>query len=140
MSNAAAYGYISLVDDDERIIEILSGQLVAHAAAEGLDLVDIQVDRNVLPARLMRPGLTTLFTRLRTRAGRAVVLIPSRDHLSPWRPVRRVIEAELTRLGVAVQVAEAAAGRPDASRPEASRRPRPAPRPPRIPLARRPPA
>jgi hypothetical protein len=136
MGYAAAYGYISLDGDDDRTIEVLSGQLVAHAAAEGLDLVEIQVDRNVMPARLMRPGLAALLGRLRGRTGRAVVLIPSRDHLSPWRPVRRVIEAELTRLGVAVQVA-----RDGVTRPDPARGPRPAPyqpRVPRIPLARRP--
>lgn|GEM_PF-3952016 len=145
MADAVAYGYISVVDDDDQTIEALSGRLVAHAAAEGLDLVEIQVDRNVVPARLMRPGLSALLTRLRGRADRAVVLIPSRDHLSPWRPVRRVIEVELARLGVAIQVAWDGAGglaapRSDAARASAIRRARGAPRPPRIPLARRPPS
>jgi len=93
-----AYGYLALEDDDETEIERLHDLLTAHAAAEGLTLAEVIVDRNTSPGRIVRASLTVLLDAV-LRAEGCRVLVPHPDALSPVPAVRRSITVEIEGLG-----------------------------------------
>lgn len=109
--STTVYGYIRLEDDDRDDEDRLHDQLEAHAAAEGLTLADVFVDRNMPPARIMRPGLTELLVKLRHTES-PTVMIADLDHLSPTAPVRQAIESEINNAGGQVMALDTAATRP----------------------------
>lgn len=109
--STTVYGYIRLEDDDRDDENRLHDQLTAHAAAEGLALADVFVDRHMPPGRIVRPGLTELLARLRRTEGPAV-LVTDLDHLSPSAPIRQAIESEISNAGGRVLASETPDGRP----------------------------
>ncbi|WP_206442875.1 hypothetical protein [Candidatus Protofrankia californiensis] len=92
------YGYLSLDHDDEDEISRLHDLLSAYAHTGGLTLAETYVDRNTLPVRIIRLGLTALLDAV-SRGGGCTVLIPTPAHLSPVPAVRAAITAELDTLG-----------------------------------------
>lgn len=100
----AAFGYIAVQHADEVRIEQFHDQLMAYAEGHGLTVVEIYVDRRVLPGSLLRPGFDTLVGDLK-RYSQARVLVPTADHLSPAPSVRAAFLAVLTELGATVVVA-----------------------------------
>jgi DNA invertase Pin-like site-specific DNA recombinase len=95
---AIVYGYIRLDGDDHQEEDRLHDLLVAHAAAQGLALADVFVDRHMPPARIVRPGLTELLTKLGRNEGSGV-LVANLDHLSPSLAVREAIAVEISSVG-----------------------------------------
>jgi len=113
--SATVYGYIRSEGDDRHEEDRVHDQLSGYAAAEGLGLSDVFVDRHMPPARLMRPGLTALLDAIRRTDG-CTVLVASLDHLSSSVPVRQAIEAEITDAGGQLLELAASDTRPAAPR------------------------
>lgn len=109
--STTVYGYIRLNGDDRQEEDRLHDLLAAYAAAEGLALADVFVDRHMPPARIVRPGLTELLAKLGRREGGGV-LVASLDHLSPSLPVRQAIVVEIGSAGGRVLAVEAPTARP----------------------------
>lgn len=100
----ATFGYISVQHSDKVRIEQFHDQITAYAEGHDLTIVEIYVDRRVLPGSLLRPGFDTLVGDLK-RCSQARVLVPTADHLSPAPSVRAAFLAVLTELGATVVVA-----------------------------------
>jgi hypothetical protein len=92
------YGYIALDHDDETEIERLFDQLTDHATAEGLELVEVYVERNTQPDLIIRPALSVLLAAVVRSAG-CGVLVPTPAHISPIDSVRKAIETEVELSG-----------------------------------------
>ncbi len=99
----SAFGYIAVQHADEAEIEQHHDQLTSYAQDQGFHLVEIYVDRRIIPGSLLRPGLDVLITRLKEYDS-AHVLVPTADHLSPATSVRTAILAHLSALGAVVVV------------------------------------
>ncbi|CAO5183443.1 Resolvase/invertase-type recombinase catalytic domain-containing protein [Frankia sp. AiPs1] len=99
----SAFGYIAVQHADETEIDEHLDQLTAYAEAEGFHLVEVYVDRRIIPGSLLRPALEVLITQLKQHEG-ARVLVPTPDHLSPAASVRTAILSHLHALGAAVVV------------------------------------
>jgi hypothetical protein len=98
------YGYIAFDHDDETEVERLYDQLTAHATAEGLELVEVYVERNVPPDLIVRPALTVLLEAV-VRVEGCGVLVPTPAHISPVASVREAIETEIELLGGRIMLA-----------------------------------
>ncbi len=100
----AAFGYIAVQHADEAEIEQFHDRIMACAEEHGLTIVEIYVDRRIIPGSLLRPGFDTLVGDLK-RYSQSRVLVPTADHLSPAPSVRAAFLAVLTELGAALVVA-----------------------------------
>ncbi|SNQ48967.1 conserved hypothetical protein [Frankia canadensis] len=99
----SAFGYIATQDANETEIEEHLDHLTTYAQAHRLHLIEVYVDRRIIPGSLLRPGLEVLIRELKAYEG-ARVLVPTADHLSPAISVRTAIVAHLSALGAAVVV------------------------------------
>ncbi|MCM3920615.1 recombinase family protein [Frankia sp. AiPs1] len=100
----AAFGYIAVQHADEAEIEQFHDQLMAYAESHELVVIEIYVDRRIIPGSLLRPGFDSLVGELK-RHSQSRVLVPTADHLSPAPSVRAAFLAVLTELGAALVVA-----------------------------------
>lgn len=102
-ARSAAFGYIAVQHADEAEIEQFHDELMAYAKDHTLAIVEIYVDRRIIPGSLLRPGLDILISSLKEYDS-ARVLVPTADHLSPADSVRTAILAHLTALRAVVVV------------------------------------
>lgn len=93
-----AFGYIRIVDDDERAIEALHDLITRVGAREGFALKEIYVDRYMPDDALIRPGFQALTSELLHEEG-AKVLVTTLDHLSPLPTVLVALQTEVLALG-----------------------------------------
>jgi hypothetical protein len=98
-----AFGYIAVQHANEAEIEKHFGHLTAYAGDQGLHLIEVYVDRHVIPGNLLRPGLDVLMGELGEYKG-ARVLVPTAEHLSPAVGVRTAIVTHLSAPGADVVV------------------------------------
>lgn len=97
-----AIGYIRIEDEDEDAVATDHDRISVYCADEGLELLEIYVDRNTGDEHQERDALTILIDHVGTAEG-AIVLVPSFDHLSSAPSTRMAFTTAIEQMGGHVQ-------------------------------------